>query len=456
MPGVMFTPIANLGTQKFTRSPYIPTYDSIYVASSTTYKVSGSQMGSVTEGGIAKMDFSGSLDATWNNAVNVSNGPVALSLKQVRFAGGARDSVLMDLRLVSGGIDYRDIRLVDKTTGGIVSSSGLFSDVSSSISGMDTDEEEEYIYVLGNNKLISGNVYGFNIGDATVFPKGLGRYKNGTLDIDTTFNTNIGDGPTNLFSTSDGQVKDIYVNPNGKIGVVHNGQDWNGVANKHSNMVILNNDGTVDTSFTLGAQDFKIGNNLQANGALNTINWFESGSSGVWVVGGDFDNFGTGSSSGSYEYIMAFKEDGTIDATWTSQFQEFNPSSNLNNAVNKIVDNPNNTNNPIVIGKFTAKGGSSVSGKALMIDGANGFPQLLSNGTKFDLEDGTIHLNGQFYYTYDGTSSMDQNFTNTIVDGMYACQATNNIFVDTPNFDIGAGLQTSGNASATPGSIFKG
>lgn len=455
MPGVMFTPIANLGSQKFTIIPYIPTYDSIYVASSTTYKVSGSQMGSVTEGGIAKMDFSGSLDSTWNNAVNVSNGPVALSLKQVRFAGGARDSVLMDLRLVSGGIDYRDIRLVDKTTGGIVSSSGLFSDVSSSISGMATDDEEQFIYVRGNNKIISGNVYGFNIGDATVFPKGLGRYQNGTLDIDTTFNTNIGDGPTNLYSTNDGQVKDIYVNPNGKIGVVHNGQDWNGVANKYNNMVILNNDGTVDTSFTLGAQAFKRSNNPQPNGALNTINWFESGSSGIWVVGGDFDSFGTGSSSGSYEYIMAFKEDGTIDSTWTSQFQEFNPTNNLNGPVNKIIDNPNNTNNPIVIGDFTQKGTSGAR-RAVMIDGANGFPQLQAIGAKFPLEDGTIHSNGQLYYTYDGTSSMDQNFTNTIVDGMYAAQATNNIFVETPNFDIGAGLQTSGNASATPGSIFKG
>lgn len=439
MPGIVLNPIAHFSQAEAFQPepPYVPSYDAIYASSYNLYKVSGSQLGSVTSGGIVKMDFDGDVVDTWVANANVGGG-VGRTLKEVRKSQGARDSIVMDCRIVSASTEYRELRLVDKTSGAISDSLGLVTDFNDLVYGMSTDTEEEYVYIYGEVDMkLSGS--------ATT--KGLTRVPHDTLDLDSSFETNVGDGPTNEISSA-GAVWDVHVNKNGKIGVVHNGRNWNNVSNKNHSFVVLNQDGTVDTTFDFGASQFRDKFDEEISNPVRTCHWFESGSSGVWVVGGIFEKFG----GVDYKFIMAFKEDGTVDTQWTTNFQELQAGNDLNNTVRDISVDINTPNYAIITGDFTTKGGGPCNRMAA-IEGNTGFPQLLGTGTKPELRNTLIH-NSEIYYLMRGTQTTDQSGTIVNVDGMYGANIYS--FNHTANFDIGAGLETSLNAFAEPGSIFLG
>lgn len=450
MPGIVLNPIANFGFGQGVQ-PYIPTYDSVYVSSLNLYQVSGSVLGGTT-GGIAKMDFSGSLDTTWNTAVNVANG-ANRTLKSVDLSGGARNNVLLYCQVTSASVDYREFRLVDKTSGAISSSTDIFRKQSvETVENMTTDPEEKHIYVFGQRLWGlrgSGSSQPSPTQDLISSDSGLERFPYGSLNEDTSFSTNLGTGPEDAINNYR-RIYDVHINKNGKIGVVHSGRKWNSTTvSKYYNFVVLNNDGTVDTSFDFGSAQFldQFGSEIP-NGALRTCHWFEVGSTKVWVVGGIFRSF---NSDTSYQKMMAFNEDGSINTAFTNNFKEGVSSNNLNADVLDITNDDTSPEYGLVMGNFTQRG-SDTARKVLAIDG-QGYPQIFGSGTKSNVKKGVVH-NNQLYYLYDGTSTQDQSGTTVNVDGMYALNVYD--FNHTSYFDIGAGLEQNGGASASPGSIFLG
>ena len=437
MPGLVFNPISNYGAGRGVQ-PYVPTYDSVYVSSFDLYQASGSAT-QATQGGIVKMNFEGAVDTLWMASANSSSFG---AVKQVRHSQGARDSIIGDYRVVSSSVDYRETRLIDKTSGAVSASSGLMVDTGGSIFGMVTDENENYIYMFGQTGMI---VSGSNSHPA------LARVPHSSINTDSSFETNLGSGPTNTLGGTS-FIHDVYVNKNGKIGVAHNGQTWNNITGKYANFVVLNQDGTVDTTFDFGNSIFEQLGAPVTNGAVLTCHWFEYEGNAVWVVGGIFDSFGGNS---TYKKIMAFNEDGTVNSQWTTNFQEGTPGNDLNADVREIAEAKQSGGAPslaMVMGNFTQKGTSSCK-KIMVIQGHDGFPQNLGNGTKPDIHGGVVY-NDQLYYVYDGTSVQDNANVTVNVDGMYATDVFS--LNHTSPFDIGAGLETSGGASAEPGSIFLG
>lgn len=428
MPGIVLNPIASNASAE---PPYVPTYDSIYVASWQTYQVSGSTTGG-TEGGIAKMNFSGSVSASWMASANTA---VTGSQKSVRFAAGARDYVLADARNTVTGSDYREVRLIDKATGTIVSSSGNYEDLGGSLYGMRADYQEKYIYAFGATPV-------WPSGSTVQSNNGIVRIPHSSILPDQQFRTNIGDGP--IIPGTPKQVHDIFLNKKGKIGVCHNGNNWDNNTGKYHNFVVLNSNGTVDTSFDFGSAQFKQGASTLNNGATDACRWIESGSSGVWLVAGKFDNFGTSSDSASYDKIMAFNEDGSINTEFTYNLRTVS-GIDYNGDINDIVQGANNYY--MILGGFTSpnKKINSISG--------DGQGQAGMNNNNYDARLGVAY-NNQLYWVFEGTGSTDNTGTERTSKSMGAIDVYS--FNNTSYFDIGAGIETNTSTAAQPGSIFLG
>ena len=447
MPGIVLNPIANFagGVGQQPLPPYIPTYDSIYACGDVSYQISGSQLGGVTVSGLGKMDFSGSLDSTWNSTVNQAPSGFN-SIKAVRFAQGARDTIVLDNRIISSSGEFRETRLIDKATGA-TSQSIIFTPGGGEIGGMATDPEEEYVYCYGPyNIQVTGS-------DATA--GGMLRFQQGTLNPDIAFEAQVGDGPTHPSGISNRRVRDIHVNPNGKIGVAHTGTGWNNTNNKYNNLVILNQDGTVDTNFDFGSSIF--GNQYSdpiANGAVYAVTWAPSGSAGVWVVGGKFETFGGNS---DYQRIMAFNEDGSINTAWTNNFQEGTAGNDLNSDVYDLILNPSfESDYLLVLGGFTQKGGNSGWEKVLAVQASQGYPQISLNQT----QNATAAFNGVvnddiLYWFYRGASNTDRS---NDTDNAFSMGAIGVYSFNHPaDWDIGDGIKDStGTDFLEIGSVFLG
>jgi hypothetical protein len=438
MPGLVLNGIANMGaTSVPTPPPYVPTYDSIYVSSFNLYQVSGSTTGG-TQGGIVKMDFSGSIDSTWMSAAN-TGGTVGYTFKNVRFSQGARDHILIDTRLTSASVDYRQTRLIKKSDGTIAASGSILPDSGGDIFSMDTDSEERHVYVMGSSNIpISAGVD---------LPAAFGRFHANTLNLDATFSSSIGDGPTNRRGGSGPIVRAVHVNPSGKIGVAHNGSDWDNNANKYDNFVVLNFNGTVDTSFDFGNSEFTKNGTPIPGGAIDSVLWLPSGSDeGIWIVAGDFDAFGTGADSGSYKHIMAFNQNGSVNTGFTDTLEGEGLLNSRVRDIAKVSDTYF-----INLGDFT-QFGSTTSNK-LFAMGNDGSPQLAMGGSNSNAYEG-VYYNNNLYWVYNGTSTTDNSANTENVDGMYSVNVFS--FNHNPNFDIGVGLEQSGGSNAEPGSIFLG
>ena len=442
MPGIVLNPIAHFGASRGEQPipPYVPTYDSIYLSSEDLYKVSGSVLGG-TDGGISKIDFNGIPDTTWNTATNVGNG-TGRTLKSVNHAAGARNNIVMICEITSASVDYNELRLVDKTSGAITSSSDIFRKATQQIFGMTTDGEEKHIYAYGQRGFALSGYGQPSPTQLLETTKGLTRFFSGSLTSDSTFQSNIGDGPTNGISNTH-NVLDVYVNPNGKIGVAHTGTEWDNNTGKYQNFVVLNNDGTVDSTFDFGNATFKENGAEIQNGAVYSCLWAESGSSGVWIVAGKFKEFGTSASSASYQKIMAFNEDGSINTGFTTNI---NNSGTPNADIRGIFEAGENYF--IALGNFT-----SPTQKVVAYDFTGNIQIGLNNPNNNNSYEGVAYQE-EVYFLHEGSASYDNNNNVRNSQGIGAIGAYN--FLNKSTFDIGDGLQTSTNGTSIGASIFLG
>ena len=446
MPGFILNPIANMGTQKEVVPPYIPEYNDIYAASYNLYKVSGSQVGNVTSGGIVKLSFEGNPNFSFMSQANANLNP-SEQLKEVRFAGGARDRIVADTRITSGSTTYRQIRLIDKTTGTVTGSHPIHSDAGGGIYGFDTDTQEQYVYAYGQSNMKFDD-------ESDTFIGGLIRMPYNTIDVDLAFTSSIGDGPTNTIGGQQPFIHDVHVNPNGKIGVCHNGTDWDNNSNKYANFVVLNEDGTVDTTFDFGAKKFTDQYDTQIQtGAIRSCLWFESGSQGYWMVGGNFQRFDSGS---EYQRVMIFDETGSA----VQSFSDFLYSTLNNRHLNSNVRDIEYQDKGIPGGRIGVYGDFAIPGfnQGVSLNYQGG--ALLG----FTKQNNSIHKATTEYINAFGTKTIymahiddEWEFNDSTVspaDGIGAfVQGTYN----SGSFGkVGAGLQTSANGVAEPGSLFLG
>ena len=444
MPGFILNPIANYGAGKGLQPlpPYIPTYDSVYVCGDGAYQISGSHLGNVTIGGIGKIDFSGSLDTTWNTTVNQPPPSTNYQLQNVRFSQGARGTILMDNRILSSSGQFRETRLIDKATGA-TSQSIIHSAGGGNIYGMHTDPEEEYVYVFGD--------YNMHVTSSDATSGGVARLPQGTLNMDVPFLTNVGDGPTG--SPSNRVIHDIHVNPSGKIGIAHSGATWNNNTGKYQNFVVLNGDGTVDTNFDFGSSIFadQFGTAI-TNGAVYAVTWAPSGSAGIWIVGGKFEQF---DGSSNYKRIMAFNEDGTINTAWTNGFRESTPGNDLNNDVQDLKLTTPTSNYLMILGEFTSKGGNSGFQRVMAVAADTGSPQIALNQTpNAEAVEGVVH-DDVLYWLYRGEENTDRNNDTDNSFSIGALDATT--LIRPSDWDIGDGIKdSSGTNPLYIGSIFLG
>jgi len=174
--------------------------------------------------------------------------------------------------------------------------------------------------------------------------------------LDTTFN--IGTGFT---TTSINQgITEIVLQVDGKIIVAGTFTAYNGIACK--DLVRLNSNGTLDTTFNIGT------------GFNNTINAISIQSDGKIIVVGAFTFFNNNTAN----YILKLNTDGTLDTT----FDATNSGSNLFDAA--IIDLAIQSDEKImIVGNFTNYGGSPQNKVARL--NPNGLLDILFNnqGTGF-------------------------------------------------------------------------
>lgn len=157
--------------------------------------------------------------------------------------------------------------------------------------------------------------------------------------IDTSFDTNLGNGPNN-------QVNKIKLQPDGKILVVGRFTQFNGTS--QNGIVRLNANGTVDTTFNIGTGFANSGGNL-------FVNEVEILDNGQIIVGGIFTSYnGTTVSN-----LVLLDSNGSLDTATTSAILTVNGnvSSMLKTTDGSIIvggsfTSPNLDNNENGIKKF--------------------------------------------------------------------------------------------------------
>jgi uncharacterized delta-60 repeat protein len=163
------------------------------------------------------------------------------------------------------------------------------------------------------------------VGDFTSY-NGVARNNiirlNSDGSIDTSFN--IGTGFGEVATVFDSEIKSIIQQSDGKLVVGGDFDTYNGISK--NNIIRLNSDGSVDTSFNIGT------------GCNGTVKSVIKQSDNKLVLGGDFNNYnGTAKSK-----IIRLNSDGSIDTS-------FNIGAGFNNTVHSIAQQ---SDGKLVIGGF--------------------------------------------------------------------------------------------------------
>lgn len=167
---------------------------------------------------------------------------------------------------------------------------------------------------------------------------GVARKHIARLNSDGTLDTSFGSA-VGLDST----VKEIVLQPDGKILIIGDFLDFDGISRK--NIARLNADGTLDTTFNPG------------NGA-NGIETIAVQADGKILIGGYFSTYNFTSRS----CFARLNSDGTLDAT-------FNLGTGFNGSVRKII--PQSNGKMVIGGSFTSYNGTA----------KNSIARINSNGT---------------------------------------------------------------------------
>ena len=195
---------------------------------------------------------------------------------------------------------------------------------------------------------------------------------------DTTFNTGTAASST---------VWDIHIQDDGKIVMVGNFSTYSGSSN--SGIVRINDSGSKDTSFNVGAGTVGTAFTLTPTGSQ-------------YIVGGNFTSY----SGSSNNYIVRINSNGTKDTS-------FNIGTGFNNIVNDTTIESNGK--ILAIGQFTTYSGSSANTTRIIRLNPNGtqdttfvtgtgLNQVANNSNHLSIEsDGKIYVGSQMA-TYSGST----------------------------------------------------
>lgn len=302
-----------------------PALSDLIVAGQDFYRFNSNILGSTTGGGIARVSPLGVLDTAWTANANPS------PTTQVLWANKAGNGkIYADSRTTNASTQR--IREIDYTTGVVnreISYGGTLGNLQA------VPSISNYFFVGGNTSM--------NI--STPAGRPVMRINTSTMTYDTTFYSNIG---TASGTTTTG----IYITPT-KLGVATGtATSWNGNGT-YSRFVILNHDGTRDTSFVRTA--------AFGTGGSNAIVYFNN----KWIVGGAF--------STPSARIVAFNDDGSLNTTFNT-----NASGVFNASPSGFT--PINDNKLLVWGAFTTLG--QVSNRICILNG-DGTVQTNIFGTGF-------------------------------------------------------------------------
>ncbi|MCG3167453.1 MAG: hypothetical protein POELPBGB_03245 [Bacteroidia bacterium] len=189
-----------------------------------------------------------------------------------------------------------------------------------------------------------------------------------------------------------GEIRAMKLQPDGKI-IAGGTFSWvNGISNNH--IVRLNNDGSVDNTFSIGTGAQIIGSNT----GVGYYSAIAVQTDGKIIVGGDFTSFnGT-----AINRIVRLNSDGSIDGS-------FNPGTGFNDFVNSIALQPDGK--IIIVGNFTTFNGTTAKRIVrLNSDGSQDATFIVGTGFPSDVRhvviqsDNKIIATGMFT-TYNGSSS---------------------------------------------------
>lgn len=461
MPGIILNPIANYGGIRGQQPepPYVPTYEGIYFAGQDQYYYSGSDLYPDVNriGGMNRtlFEFSGSIPATgdgWSTTINsagASNTPI-----KVVAGGSLREYTIQSWYIESGSIQYKHLQTTNKGKTGTATLpaiiySDTFSDTSGDILGIETALDESYAILYGQEFLRTSNTHTATGGLCKLSYDLITSSYAG----DSTFETNVGQGANNqTIGGAPGIINKVHINKDKKIGVGHNGDGWNGVSGSYHNFVVLNNDGTRDTTFQMASGSFtdQFGSQI-ANGGVNAVYYFDNPADGKkrWIVGGTFRQFG----GTTYNRIIAFDETGSLDTSFNTGI-----GTGFNSKVTNIFKIDDDFMG--VVGQFNQYDGTTAYGVAVLrYDGAllNALPYHDGN----EIFDG-VYYDNYLYLRGDFKEIIPAGGSFTFVNGIISMPTSFSTF--NPNYFIGTGSLTSDtgycdintSGSSQPAQVFLG
>jgi hypothetical protein len=373
-----------------------PAAQSLYLAGYNFYKFKGTRLGQAVQGGVAKISLDGTLDTTWTTNANPTNS------NQVRFFVPLNGNIYADYRIPNSST--RAVRKLDSTGTSVAS----VPTTGGSIWNMHAREGSNFFIITGDNTLTYN---GTSV-------RGIGKI-NEDLTRDTTWTTNVSTGPN-------GFVEKPFVSAD-RVGVTGQFTSWNSNT-AYSRFVVLNYDGTVDTSFA------KTGT---FNGTRTyTCIYID----GKWIVGGDFTTYG----GGTYNRIIAFNPDGSLNTTFNTNIGSGFAGGSIYGFL-KISETQ-----ILVTGNFSSLNGVTMNRAAIInVDGTIPTNVFGTGFNGWNMGYADVDTSGNLYFA-GAAQFTTYNTTN----------ATNNIISLLPNgnvnntFATGSGMQTSSTTTSEAGGLF--
>ena len=370
-----------------------PAAQDAYLCGYNFHKWKGTQLGSTTDGGVAKIGLDGTLDTTWATNANPSG------QREVRFITALNGNIYGDIRNVTGGNTFTKI---SQSTGNRLTT---VSTSSGTIWGISASEGHNFFLATGD----IGTVFN------GITTRGVGKILE-DLTVDGTYRTNIGTGP-NAFVVSGYTSAD-------RIAFFGNWTSWNGLS-AYERFIVLNHDGTRDTGFVRTST---------FNGNLNGGIYID----GKWIVGGAFTTYG----GVTYNRILAFNPDGTLNTTF---------NTNIGTGVNNTISTFKKINDTqfLIAGSFTSINGESRTGIAVINTDGTLPANVYGTGGPMGSQDydntGKLYLAGDSVSSFNGISIANIISLNT--DG------TTNTTFDTGT-GAASGMRTKTGSIASCGGVF--
>lgn len=387
----------------FWQQPYVagvpptpPTLSDLIIAGQDFYTFNGNTLGSTTTGGIARVSPLGVLDTTWTANANPS------PTTNVYWANKA-----------GNGKIYADCRTTTSTTQRVREIDYATGVVNREISYTGTIGVIEATPSISDFFLAGGSV---NLNISTPIGRSIHKINTSTMTYDSTFYTNIGTASTS-------NVTGAHITPT-KIGLATGtSTGWNG-SSTYSRFVILNHDGTRDTSFVRTAT-------IGAGSAL-AITYFNN----KWIVGGAF----TLVNGATQQRIVAFNDDGSLNTTFNTNTATLFGASVT--GFQKINDDK-----LIVFGVFNSNG--QVATRICILNG-DGTVQTNIFGTGFTAQLSNIVVDEANDLMYVVGRARLQNYNGTLIRNIISIKISDGTI--NTNFvcygDTGFGMETAATSVA--------